>query len=505
MVSADDLLIFKLRSTKPQGMGAEAPKVQAESKSYDSGERPAQVGIEEATALFESMKKQSVALAARIEAESEAAKAAAKAAAEKARLEGIRKVQEERLAQLQKQASQKRSKEYSGQAAIASQKELIKKIQQQNEMLIRRQEEAAAAKAAAKAAEQERARQEALRKEQERKALAKLREANIESRKHTQEKVVNVSKALYDAIEAQSMLIEKRRKLEADAEKARQAAEAEASRPAYEKAYSEYSKTAVTENVKPLRGQWPFKREQAPRNEIRLLTPTRYTGGGSITDESTSGESRAMTKEESTEAAKGLKCLGHPWRDAYAVCNYCKMGFCYSDIAEYGGSYYCLEDLGKVAGTMPLAESQQTNTVLKASSMAFIVSALVIGYFIAPELYYILFVAGLSSLGQISRLGTAYSVAVLNLLLAALSIAAAWILIRNPSKNVRLAQVIASIIILTMVYEFLVSDIAYLAIISVFFFGTLVTILIGKTFEGALQYSQALGTPEVIWPKAETF
>ncbi len=55
------------------------------------------------------------------------------------------------------------------------------------------------------------------------------------------------------------------------------------------------------------------------------------------------------TEKESRKAAKGLFCVWHSWRGAYAICDYCRRPFCFEDLIEQSGRYYCLEDINYAA------------------------------------------------------------------------------------------------------------------------------------------------------------
>ncbi len=55
------------------------------------------------------------------------------------------------------------------------------------------------------------------------------------------------------------------------------------------------------------------------------------------------------SEQESKRLAINLMCTWHPWRPAYAVCKYCHRPFCYEDLVNYKGNYYCLEDIDKVS------------------------------------------------------------------------------------------------------------------------------------------------------------
>ncbi len=81
---------------------------------------------------------------------------------------------------------------------------------------------------------------------------------------------------------------------------------------------------------------------------------------------STSGKKKVTTKseEESRRLAEGLTCVWHPWRKAYAVCAICHRPFCFEDLVEYGGKYYCLEDIDKVKiENAPESRSQYFNAI----------------------------------------------------------------------------------------------------------------------------------------------
>ncbi|MGC8568062.1 MAG: hypothetical protein ACP5LP_02355 [Candidatus Micrarchaeia archaeon] len=57
---------------------------------------------------------------------------------------------------------------------------------------------------------------------------------------------------------------------------------------------------------------------------------------------------KTKLEEKSRKEAANLYCVWHPWKKAYAICNYCHRPFCYEDLEEYNGAYYCLEDINKI-------------------------------------------------------------------------------------------------------------------------------------------------------------
>ena len=51
--------------------------------------------------------------------------------------------------------------------------------------------------------------------------------------------------------------------------------------------------------------------------------------GGNMSQMSDKKKGKTHSEEESEEADQGLSCVWHPWRPAYAICNYCHRPFCF--------------------------------------------------------------------------------------------------------------------------------------------------------------------------------
>ncbi len=64
----------------------------------------------------------------------------------------------------------------------------------------------------------------------------------------------------------------------------------------------------------------------------------------------------------SREAAKGMNCVWHPWRPAYAICGYCHRPFCFEDTMEFNKEYYCLEDIDNISSTLKEKIGSSANT-----------------------------------------------------------------------------------------------------------------------------------------------
>ncbi|MGC8688303.1 MAG: hypothetical protein ACP5RQ_02810 [Candidatus Micrarchaeia archaeon] len=59
-------------------------------------------------------------------------------------------------------------------------------------------------------------------------------------------------------------------------------------------------------------------------------------------------QKKHLSAKDSRRIGEHMSCTWHPWRQAYAICDYCRRPFCYEDLVEHNGLYYCLEDIDKV-------------------------------------------------------------------------------------------------------------------------------------------------------------
>ena len=96
------------------------------------------------------------------------------------------------------------------------------------------------------------------------------------------------------------------------------------------------------------------------------------------------GDSRA----ESEQKAKGRYCEWHPWRPAYAVCATCQKPYCYEDISEYNGKYFCLEDIEPATVKEKPRVTFAYNKLSVVSASIFILAMLVYVYFVGNLLIY---------------------------------------------------------------------------------------------------------------------
>lgn len=100
------------------------------------------------------------------------------------------------------------------------------------------------------------------------------------------------------------------------------------------------------------------------------------------------GKGKEDYKAESKQQAKGLFCEWHPWRPAYALCYTDHKPYCYEDIQEYNGKYYCLEDIDAATASENPTVTFGYNKTSMVSASAFILTMLVYIYFVNSLLIY---------------------------------------------------------------------------------------------------------------------
>ena len=94
----------------------------------------------------------------------------------------------------------------------------------------------------------------------------------------------------------------------------------------------------------------------SPNVSNTVIEEAVEAAGGDMSQMSAKKKGKSRSEEESEEAAEGLSCVWHPWRPTYAICNYCHRPFCFEDIVEQNGHYYCLEDIDKVGTESAMSE-----------------------------------------------------------------------------------------------------------------------------------------------------
>ena len=215
---------------------------------------------------------------------------------------------------------------------------------------------------------------------------------------------------------------------------------------------------------------------------------------------------KPMSGKESIEEAKGRVCTNHPWRGAYAVCEFCRRPFCYADMIEYGKHFYCLEDIDK-ATSGAVREKAQVNIFTRAAGVVFIIDSLLLLYFTLPQLEFIgISATKLSSSALLAAIGGNYSIPLLNALLSVMGILAAILLfISEDQRAIYLAGLVAAVVLIGVSYEYLNSYLYYTLLVSVIALVEIMLLTFGRVSSVTTSYSTDLGPPDVEWPRLETF
>ncbi len=107
--------------------------------------------------------------------------------------------------------------------------------------------------------------------------------------------------------------------------------------------------------------------------------------GEPIEKEENRGTYRRGHKMDPRTLAEHMNCELHPWRRAYALCDYCKRAFCYEDLIESGGKYYCLDDIDKVPETVLHQQIVRYNSLSLVSALLYMAAFLIFIYYTYPQ------------------------------------------------------------------------------------------------------------------------
>ncbi len=212
-----------------------------------------------------------------------------------------------------------------------------------------------------------------------------------------------------------------------------------------------------------------------------------------------------ITKKESLKLAKGLTCTTHPWRNAYAICSYCKRSFCYSDIVAYGKEFYCAEDIGKVSATTAEHMRNPINTFAYVSAVLLVANAALLLYFNPQSLTVINEIMRTGPLEFINTVNYVSLVYLSNLFIIIFGFISAIFLFANSRKGVAIGGLVDSFTIIITTYELLNTNANYLFVVSAVAFISIATIALSRMSSANKEYQEELKYPNVEWPKVEGF
>lgn len=175
--------------------------------------------------------------------------------------------------------------------------------------------------------------------------------------------------------------------------------------------------------------------------------------------------------------AQHLSCELHPWRRAYAICNYCKRAFCYEDIVESGGKYYCLDDIEKVPEAERRSQIIRYNNLSLLSSILFMLVFLVFFYYTYQQMIVVM--------GNLGKLGVSLFIAditntelflLAETALAVASFVAAVLILLNHAKSFRLSSIVGMLSVALFLYQYIYIDKIYFVAIAMMSFVAVITL-----------------------------
>ena len=215
---------------------------------------------------------------------------------------------------------------------------------------------------------------------------------------------------------------------------------------------------------------------QPTESEIESIINNEF-GASGIAKRTKISRSEAQSREE----AKGQYCVWHPWRPAYAICNYCSRPFCYEDIVEYNNNYYCLEDIDKVSTGAVSETSVKYNNLSMVSAIFFVAAFMLFIYFANNQVAYVTGYA--NSVGFftfLSKLNYSYGSAIIGLVLALFSLVAGILIFAHSDKGFAFGLGVGAFDVLLFSYNYASSAQLYSLAIGIVSFIALVLLLLSR-------------------------
>ncbi len=232
------------------------------------------------------------------------------------------------------------------------------------------------------------------------------------------------------------------------------------------------------------------------------------TGQENAAAEPAHKRNKTRSGKEEIDAAKGLTCINHPWRPAYAVCDYCERAFCYADLISHDGKFYCLEDIDNVSKSESKKLKQPVNAFSTWAGAVFILNALLITYFVFPQLGYLAqYISQNGFLALLNGTGNYISI-FLDVLLVWFSFASGALLLLRSSSAYLAGTFTGATTLLLVSFEWLNTSVTFLLVITLISFVSIVVLAFSRMSSATVEKTvieNAQQTGEINWPRIETF
>ena len=194
-------------------------------------------------------------------------------------------------------------------------------------------------------------------------------------------------------------------------------------------------------------------------------------------------------RADSKEMAKGLYCVAHPFRHAYAICSYCHRPFCFEDIIEYQKDYYCIEDIDRVTAYHKDRLTYEYSTSSIITSFILTLSFILFIFYSYGQLGYVLNYLLGSPLRFFSGINFAYVITLASLVVMLFTFGAALYILLGSRQGHVVASVISMAAVMLFVYQFIGTGTEYMAIIAVLEFAAFLS-AVHSAASGALVYNK---------------
>ncbi len=207
---------------------------------------------------------------------------------------------------------------------------------------------------------------------------------------------------------------------------------------------------------------------------------------------------------------KDLYCTNHPWRKAYAICDKCKLPYCYVDIIEYKKKTYCLQDIDFAAKQQEKeVEEVVTNNFSMVASALFLANSVLLLYFTYQQASFMFTSAagqGLSGAAAFFlNLNPQYYVPLANTLIIVFGFVSAVAILRRSISSFGFSFFYAFITLFIIAYEYLNSNVTYLLMSSIILLLTISFTTYSRMSSTTPAESNYNTLPSVEWPKPESF
>ncbi len=238
------------------------------------------------------------------------------------------------------------------------------------------------------------------------------------------------------------------------------------------------------------------------------LAKSLFTEEEMITTPNLESTNNKKKEKREKENVADFYCVNHPWRKAFAFCEYCHRPFCFADLTKNEGKYYCLEDIDEVI-RIPTTKTNKHQIYNYLAGLVLFMSVGIILYNTYPQVHYSLFniINTVKSIGVVSFIKTinlSYLYTLQNSFLVLFGIISGLLLFFRNNKATILSVLLLVVMTMAVSYNYLDSNVYYLLYTFVLYVLSISLIAVGKMSNiGSASISEA--TEGIEWPKFETF